>query len=71
MYLFPDQDSDNDANLSRQQRRFNKLNQRYENNNRGGPPELTEEERFQLEKERQANSLFAEAGAKDKKRPRH
>lgn len=47
MYHFPDQEEEDEANMSRQQRMLKKLNQKYrEDRPRGGPPEMTEEERF-------------------------
>ena len=48
LYHFPDQEEEGaDMSQSRQQRLFNKLNAKYhEERPRGGPPELTEEERF-------------------------
>ena len=65
MYHFPDHEEEGAGNESRQQRLFNKLNQKYhEDRPRGGPPELTEEERFQQAKEKQAKSTF---GVRDKR----
>ena len=64
LYHFPDHE-ENEGQLSRQDRLFNKLNQKYrEDKPRGGAPEPTEEERFQMEKELQAKSTF---GVKDKR----
>ena len=65
LYHFPDQEEEDTGGDTREQRQLKKLNQRYRDDRpRGGPPELTEEERFQLDKEKQAKSSF---GVKDKR----
>ena len=56
LYSLPDGDgSDVDAeNETRKDRLYNKLHKRYDDENRGGPPEMTEEERFWEQKEKDA-----------------
>ena len=69
MYHFPDQEDDEaDKTMSRKDRMLSKLNQRYvEERSRGGAPELTEEEKFWQEKEKQAKSSFGTKQSKSGK----
>ena len=68
LYHFPDQEDEAEATQSRQQRLFSKLNQKYrEDKPRGGPPEMTEEERFWQEKEKQAKHTFGSKSKRERK----
>ena len=68
LYHFPDQEEESEANMTREQRLFKKMNQKYrEDRPKAGQPEITEEERFQLDKEKQANALFSTKNRKTKK----
>lgn len=68
MFRLPDQEDDEEAQMTREQRLFKKMNQKYrEDRPKAGQPEITEEERFQMDKEKQANSIFGGTNKKAKK----